>query len=101
VKSLDIGNRSLSPLKVKILDWRRDDEGRASPPDGVAIQGVVDDVLRRLPFRVLVVQTDNGAEFQSHFHWHLEALDIRLDFSPCAQVDSNASLGSVGSGSDT
>ena len=24
-----------------------------------------------------VVQTDNGAEFQSHFHWHLESLDIR------------------------
>ena len=37
----------------------------------------IDDVLRRLPFRVHVVQTDNGAEFQSHFHWHLEALDIR------------------------
>ncbi len=37
----------------------------------------LDDVLRRLPFRVLVVQTDNGAEFQSHFHWRLEALDIR------------------------
>ena len=33
--------------------------------------------MRRLPFRVHVVQTDNGAEFQSHFHWHLEALDIR------------------------
>ena len=29
------------------------------------------------PFRVQVVQTDNGAEFQSHFHWHLEGLDIR------------------------
>ena len=28
-------------------------------------------------FRVLVVQTDNGAEFQSRFHWHLEGLDIR------------------------
>jgi len=26
---------------------------------------------------VHVVQTDNGAEFQSHFHWHLESLDIR------------------------
>jgi len=26
-----------------------------------------------------VVQTDNGAEFQSEFHWHLERLDIR----PC------------------
>ncbi len=37
----------------------------------------IDDVVRRLPFRVHVIQTDNGAEFQSHFHWHLEALDIR------------------------
>jgi transposase InsO family protein len=36
-----------------------------------------DEVLRRLPFRVHVVQTDNGAEFQSQFHWHLEARDIR------------------------
>ncbi len=37
----------------------------------------IDDVLRRLPFRVQVVQTDNGAEFQSQFHWHLETRDIR------------------------
>jgi transposase InsO family protein len=37
----------------------------------------IDEVRRRLPFRVHVVQTDNGAEFQSRFHWHLEALDIR------------------------
>jgi transposase InsO family protein len=37
----------------------------------------IDDVVRRLPFRVHVVQTDNGAEFQSRFHWHLEAHDIR------------------------
>ena len=29
------------------------------------------------PFRVLVIQTDNGAEFQSNFHWHLEERDIR------------------------
>ena len=36
-----------------------------------------DDVVRRLPFRVHVIQTDNGAEFQSRFHWHLERLDIR------------------------
>jgi transposase InsO family protein len=28
-------------------------------------------------FRVQVIQTDNGAEFQSRFHWHLEGLDIR------------------------
>jgi transposase InsO family protein len=37
----------------------------------------IDEVIRRLPFRVLVVQTDNGAEFQSRFHWHLESHDIR------------------------
>jgi transposase InsO family protein len=37
----------------------------------------VDEVQRRLPFRIHVVQTDNGAEFQSRFHWHLETLDIR------------------------
>jgi transposase InsO family protein len=37
----------------------------------------VNEVVRRLPFRVHVIQTDNGAEFQSHFHWHLELLDIQ------------------------
>jgi transposase InsO family protein len=37
----------------------------------------VDEVIRRLPFRVLVIQTDNGAEFQSRFHWHLEEQDVR------------------------
>jgi transposase InsO family protein len=37
----------------------------------------VDEVLRRLPFRVLVIQTDNGAEFQSDFHWQVESRDIR------------------------
>lgn len=33
----------------------------------------LDYVLSRLPFQVEVIQTDNGAEFQSAFHWH--ALD--------------------------
>jgi transposase InsO family protein len=28
-------------------------------------------VLEKLPFRVEVIQTDNGAEFQSAFHWHV------------------------------
>jgi transposase InsO family protein len=37
----------------------------------------VDEVRRRLPFRIHVMQTDNGAEFQSQFHWHLETQDIR------------------------
>jgi hypothetical protein len=29
----------------------------------------VDSVLERLPFRFEIIQTDNGAEFQSAFHW--------------------------------
>jgi transposase InsO family protein len=37
----------------------------------------IDEVIKRLPFRVLKVQTDNGAEFQSKFHWHLDELDIK------------------------
>jgi transposase len=37
----------------------------------------IDEVVRRLPFRMLVVQTDYGAEFQSRFDWHVEELDER------------------------
>ncbi|MFJ6565257.1 hypothetical protein ACIQMV_36530 [Streptomyces sp. NPDC091412] len=28
-------------------------------------------MLQRLPFQVEVIQTDDGAEFQSAFHWHV------------------------------
>jgi transposase InsO family protein len=31
----------------------------------------VDYALSRLPFRTAVIQTDNGAEFGSLFHWHV------------------------------
>jgi Integrase core domain len=31
----------------------------------------LDYVLSRLPFQVEKIQTDNGAEFQSSFHWHV------------------------------
>lgn len=31
----------------------------------------VDYVLEKLPFKVEVIQTDNGAEFQAHFHYHV------------------------------
>ena len=37
----------------------------------------MDEVVRRLPFRIHVVQTDNGAEFQSRFHWHLGDQEIQ------------------------
>lgn len=31
----------------------------------------LDYVLEKLPFQVDVIQTDNGSEFQSGFHWHV------------------------------
>jgi transposase InsO family protein len=31
----------------------------------------LDNVLTRLPFRVEVIQTDNGPEFGASFHWHV------------------------------
>ena len=31
----------------------------------------MDYVLEKLPFEVHSIQTDNGAEFQSRFHWHV------------------------------
>lgn len=37
----------------------------------------MNEVIKKLPFRILVVQTDNGSEFQSHFHWHLADRDIQ------------------------
>jgi transposase InsO family protein len=43
---------------------------------GTAIR-FADEVIRRLPFRIHVIQTDNGPEFQSKFHWHLQELDIK------------------------
>lgn len=37
----------------------------------------IDYVLSRLPFRTEVIQTDNGAEFQQLFHWHILDKGIR------------------------
>jgi len=37
----------------------------------------VDYVRSRLPFRLEQIQTDNGSEFQSAFHWHVQDLGIR------------------------
>jgi len=36
----------------------------------IAIQ-FLDYVLEKLPFEVQTIQTDNGAEFQGSFHWHV------------------------------
>jgi transposase-like protein len=44
----------------------------------------VDYVLERLPFPVQVIQTDNGAEFQSAFHYHVSV--TRSSSHPRARV---------------
>ncbi len=36
-----------------------------------------DYLLDKLPFRIEAIQTDNGSEFQSAFHWHLADRGIR------------------------
>jgi len=33
-------------------------------------------VVRKMPFRIKVIRTDNGHEFQTYFHWHLSDLGI-------------------------
>lgn len=30
-----------------------------------------------LPFRIREIRTDNGHEFQTTFHWHVEAIGVR------------------------
>lgn len=37
-------------------------------------------VIEKFPFRINTIQTDNGHEFQSKFHWHVEDLGIRHKF---------------------
>ena len=37
----------------------------------------IDDVIRKFPFRIQTIRTDNGHEFQAVFHWHVEDMGIR------------------------
>jgi transposase InsO family protein len=45
--------------------------------DGRALIARIVDLQHADACRIHVIQIDNGAEFQSQFHWHAEALDIR------------------------
>ena len=37
-------------------------------------------VIKKFPFRINTIQTDNGHEFQSKFHWHVQDLGMRHRF---------------------
>lgn len=36
----------------------------------------VDHVIEKFPFRIKMIRTDNGHEFQTKFHWHLKDLGL-------------------------
>ena len=37
----------------------------------------VDHIIKKFPFRIKEIRTDNGHEFQAKFHWHVEDQGIR------------------------
>ena len=51
-----------------------------------------DYVIARLPFQAQTVQTDNGAEFQSAFHWHLLDRGIRHRYIKPATLRLNGKV---------
>ncbi|MFE4823897.1 hypothetical protein ACFRFU_47630 [Streptomyces sp. NPDC056704] len=58
-----------------------------APSQATAIQ-FLDYVIQRLPFQVEVIQTDNGADFQSAFHWHVIDKGIAHTYMPpCRRPD--------------
>jgi IS30 family transposase len=50
----------------------------------------LDYLLERLPFRVEVIQTDNGVEFGASFHWHVLDKASAMSTSSPAPHDSTA-----------
>jgi transposase InsO family protein len=37
-------------------------------------------VIEKFPFRINTIQTDNGHEFQSKFHWHVKDIGMKHRF---------------------
>jgi len=42
--------------------------------------GFINYVVDKFPFRIHTIQTDNGHEFQSKFHWHVQDLGMQHRF---------------------
>ena len=64
----------------------------------------LDYVCQKLPFRVDTIQTDNGSEFGSQFHWHVLDRGIRHVYIKPATPRSagrNPDRGQSGTGSGT
>ena len=46
-------------------------------------------VVEKFPFRIKIVRTDNGHEFQAKFHWHVEDLGmIHVYIKPASHIST-------------
>ena len=52
----------------------------------------IDHVIDRFPFRIHTVRTDNGHEFQTKFHWHVEDQGIRHVYIKPASPNLNGKV---------
>lgn len=52
----------------------------------------IDHVIERFPFRIHTVRTDNGHEFQTKFHWHVEDQGIRHVYIKPASPNLNGKV---------
>lgn len=52
----------------------------------------INHVVSKFPFRIHTIQTDNGHEFQSKFHWHVEDLGMRHRFIKAGNPQLNGKV---------
>jgi transposase InsO family protein len=52
----------------------------------------IDHVVERFPFRIHTVRTDNGHEFQTKFHWHVEDQGMRHVYIKPASPNLNGKV---------
>lgn len=49
-------------------------------------------VIQKFPFRINTIQTDNGHEFQSKFHWHIQDLGMKHRFIKAGMPQLNGKV---------
>ena len=48
--------------------------------------------VKKFPFRIKKIRTDNGHEFQARFHWHVEDKGIRHAYTKRATPQLNGKI---------
>ena len=52
----------------------------------------INDVVEKFPFRIKMIRTDNGSEFQAKFHWHVEDLGMQHVYIKPASPNLNGKV---------